>query len=145
MNTKAYIEMAKGPPISGDYDYENNSDRNERRKANWLRTGARIARELAKALGLPPRSFDVRTNPAGPAVSGDVHLHGEWIYFSLEQSCLGPDFGFMWRLCRGRKDYTGRGNQWASWDELLDLPRLAAKMLAARQAMNGRDNHGGLR
>ena len=131
MDTEAYIAMAKGLPIDGHYDYENDSDENGLRKAEWLKTGVNIARELAKALGLPPGSFDVRTNPAGPAVSGDVHLHGEWVYVSLEQTCLGPAFGFMWRLCRGRKDYTGCGNQWAGWDELLDLPRLAAKMRAS--------------
>ena len=37
----------------------------------------------------------------------------------------------MWRLCCGRKDYAGGPNQWAKWDELMDFPPLAAKMLAA--------------
>ncbi len=147
MDAKTYVAMAKGPPITG-YDCEDNVNNAAAHEAggktDWLKAGARIARDLAKSLGLPCGSFDVRVNPAGTAVSGDVHLHGEWVYVSLTQTCLGPDFGFMWRLCRGRKDYTGRANQWAGWDELLDLPRLAAKMLATRQAMNGRDNHGGI-
>jgi hypothetical protein len=129
MDTKAYVAMAKGTPITGYNGCE--VEPGTCRKADWLKAGAGIARGLAKALGLPPGSFDVRTNPAGPAVSGDVHLHGEWVYVSLSQTALGPDFGFMWRLCRGRKDYAGGPNRWAGWDELLDLPVLAAKMQAS--------------
>jgi hypothetical protein len=134
MDAQAYVAMAKGQPITGRDDRPTDEDDPETcRKADWLQAGARIARELAKALGLQPGSFDVRTNPAGQAVSGDVHLHGEWAYVSLSQTCLGPDFGFMWRLCRGRKDYAGHANQWAKWDELLKLPLLAAKMRASRR------------
>jgi hypothetical protein len=130
MDAKTHIAMANGPPIDGHCDYEHDSDRNERRKSDWLRAGARIARNLARALGLPRGSFDVRINPGGPAVGGDVILHGERLYVSLSQTALGPDFGFMWRTCRGRKDFAGGPNRWSAWDDLLDLPRLAERMRA---------------
>lgn len=97
-------------------------------KRDWLNTGKRILRALAKDLGLQPGSYDIRINPAGLACSGDVHLHGEWIYVDLSQTALGPDFGFMWRGCSGRKDYTGHQNQWSKWDTLLNLKELADKM-----------------
>ena len=95
-------------------------------KADWLDTGRRVLRQLAKELGLEKGTFDIRKNAGGSAVSGESTLHGEWIYVQLGQSCTG--LGFMWRYCTGRKDYTGMSNNWASWKELLDLPKLAKKM-----------------
>src|SRR3546814_2752174 len=42
---------------------------------------------LAKALALGSGSFDVRSNKAGPAVSGEVTLHAEMLWAQLS---LGP-------------------------------------------------------
>jgi hypothetical protein len=121
MNTSDYIRMSKGSPIQGYSEYE------DARKADWLKTGRRLARQLAKELGLKEKTYEVRVNPAGPAVSGDVHLHGEHIYVSFSQSCL-RDMGFMWRTCSNRKDYTGNMNRWEKWEMLLDLQQLASIM-----------------
>ena len=93
-------------------------------KTRWLSTGRSLLKQLAKALNLPTGSYEVRVNNAGPAVSGDIHLHGEWIYVELEQSFNSGNF--MWRYCDGRKDYTGRVNQWSRWEELLDPVTFAA-------------------
>ena len=133
MNTKEYIRMAEGSPIQGYPDYETGSEYQCERKMDWLKTGKRILKQLAKELGLPDGSYDIRINAAGPAVSGEATLHGEWIYVDLGQSCMGKDFGFMWRTCKGRKDFRGGMNQWSKWDSLLDLPKLSCIMKSVKQ------------
>lgn len=88
----------------------------------------KYAKDLAVALKLPQGSFDIRSNKAGIAVSGEVTLHGEWVYVQFGHCCVMPH-QFMWRLCKGRKDYTGLQNQWAKWDEISDIHQLAKKIL----------------
>ena len=39
-------------------------------KKDWLKTGKSILKELAKELGLPSGSYEVRVDPAGPDSSG---------------------------------------------------------------------------
>ena len=119
MTTKQFIAVIKKGNING-YDADSCLV-----KAEWHKTGKKILNSLAKELGLAKGTYDIRSNMAGVAVSGEVTLHGENIYVQLSESCLGPDWGFMWRTCKGRKDYTGGANQWARWDMLNDLPSLA--------------------
>jgi len=123
---RSYVESLKSP-ITG---YDSEDEGTGPSKAKFLRDGKAILRDLAKALGLQEGSYEVRHNAGGPAVSGEAILHGDWIYVQLGQSC--HDMGFMWRTCNGRKDYSGNANQWAKWEELLDLPMLAGKMLASK-------------
>ena len=63
-------------------------------------------RKLAKDLALNKEHYDVRFNAGGIAVSGDAILHHDRFYLIIGES------GVMWRTCKGRKDYTGGGNQW---------------------------------
>lgn len=62
-------------------------------------------RRIATALGLEPGSYDLRSNQAGIAVSGEIILHS----------------GVLFRTCKGRKDYVGGPNNFASLD-LLNRP-----------------------
>lgn len=128
MTPKQYVNLVMSTPITGYDDYESGLNSSPSLKEEWLKAGRSIAKKLAKELGLAKGEFEVRVNRAGVAVSGDVHLHGSWIYVSLEQGCCSRDFGFMYRSCKGMKDYTGGCNRWAKWDELLDLKTLAEKM-----------------
>jgi hypothetical protein len=130
MNTRVYVKMAEGSLIQGYPDYETGSEAQGERKLEWLKAGRRVLRQLARELGMPDGSYDLRINAGGPAVSGEATLHGEWLYINLGQSGMGPDWGFMWRLCNGRKDYTGGVNQWSKWNTLLDIPQLAGIMRA---------------
>jgi hypothetical protein len=132
MNIKRYIALAKGSPICITAVEGTQFENQQTLKEEWLRTGRSILRKLAKELGLVEGSYDIRINRGGCAVSGDVILHGEWIYVDLSQTCLGPDYGFMWRFCDGRKDYRGKANQWSKWESLLDLPKLAGIMKGER-------------
>jgi len=123
MNPKNFVQLVENNYIQGY------SEQEFALKEEWLKTGRRILKQLAKELNLPKDSYEVRINRAGVAVSGDIVLHGEWVYVVLSQSSASRTLGFCWRFCKGRKDYTGDRNQWASWQELLNLHRFANKIL----------------
>lgn len=76
--------------------------------------GPELLRALAAELGLPKGSYDVRSNQAGPALLGEITLHGEWAYVLLG----GTDFGVLYRRVSGRLDSTGGPNHWLPWDRL---------------------------
>jgi hypothetical protein len=96
-------------------------------KIGFHREGKRIARLIAKKLGLAKGTFDIRSNRAGIACSGEVTLHGERIYIHLGQSCCGFANSFYYRGCNGRKDYCGKTNRWIRFEELLDIDNAVEK------------------
>lgn len=97
-------------------------------KVGFHREGKRMARFIAKKLGLKKGEFDIRSNLGGVAVSGEVVLHGDKIYVQLFQSCFGPERGFLYRKCNGRKDYVGLTNRYMKWEELLDFDNAVEKI-----------------
>ena len=78
-------------------------------------------RRIATALGLEHGSYDLRSNQAGIAVSGEITLHGDHLYVQVSQSATGHHSGVLFRTCEGRKDYVGGPNSFASLD-LLNRP-----------------------
>jgi hypothetical protein len=78
-------------------------------------------RRIATALGLEPGSYDLRSDRAGIAVSGEITLHGDHLYVQVSQSAMGYHSGVLFRTCNGRKDYVGGPNNFASLD-LLNRP-----------------------
>ena len=88
-------------------------------------------RRLATALGLPPGSYDLRSNPAGIAVSGEITLHTDFLYVQASQSVMGHDNGILFRTCKGRKDYVGGPNNFAALD-LLNRPEELARRIRER-------------
>ncbi len=98
-------------------------------KERFHKEGKLVMRRLAKALGLEPGTYDVRSNKGGMAVSGEVTLHTERFYVQAHESCIGPRGGsVMYRLCDGRKDYCGKTNNRASPAELEDVDKFAEKL-----------------
>lgn len=97
-------------------------------KALFHQDGRKALKRLAEALLLPDDSFDIRSNKAGPAVSGEITLHGEEVYIQLSLGGMGADREVMFRRCRGRSDYTGERNHWASIRELLAPDRFAGRL-----------------
>lgn len=91
----------------------------------------RQLRLLADALGLAPGAYDLRSNQGGIAISGEVTLHADHLYVQACQPATGHDSGVMYRTCRGRKDYTGGPNNFASLDLLNDPGQLARSIRAA--------------
>ncbi|MBO9375517.1 hypothetical protein GG804_01940 [Sphingomonas histidinilytica] len=90
--------------------------------------GRKALKRLAAALGLADDSYDIRSNKAGPAASGDITLHGEEVYVQLSLSALGPGHEVMFRRVKGRKDHCGDRNRWASVHDLLQCDRFAARL-----------------
>ena len=78
-------------------------------------------RRIAIALGLEADAYDLRSNQAGIAVSGEIILHGDHLYVQVSQSAMGYHSGVLFRTCKGRKDYSCGSNNFASLD-LLNRP-----------------------
>jgi hypothetical protein len=91
----------------------------------------RQLRALAAALGLDDDLYDLRSNQAGIAVSGEITLHADRLYVQVSQSCMGPDAGILFRRCEGRRDYVGGVNNFASLDLLHRPDELARRIKLA--------------
>jgi hypothetical protein len=105
----------------------------EAQKRSFHTTGKRRLRTLADALGLAPDTYDLRSNMAGIAVSGEVTLHADHLYVQISQPCTGADTGILIRSCKGRKDYTGGRNHFAPLSALNHIDTLAAICRAVLQ------------
>ena len=107
---------------------------NEEGKAKFHRLARTVLKDVAAEMDLAPGSYEIRSNKAGIAVSGEVTLHGEHIYIQLDQ---GIDFGdgkqFIFRHCQHRKDYTGGFNRWMTYKELLDFPAAVEQFKKANE------------
>ena len=101
-------------------------------------------RRLATTLGFPSGSFDLRSNPGGVAVSGEITLHHEDVYIQVCQPATGTDSGVLIRTCQGRRDYTGGRNHLAPLRLLDDAPALAAQVRAVMAGLGsaGARSHG---
>ena len=100
----------------------------EVQKSRFHSTARARLRRLAVDLKLAVGSYDLRSKKAGIAVSGEVTLHHEAVYLQVSQSALGGGVGILIRTCRGRRDYTGGPNNFASLELLDDIPALAARV-----------------
>lgn len=90
--------------------------------------GRNAMRRLADALGLGAGTFDIRSNKGGPAVSGEITLHGEEIWAQLSLGVFGVDREVCFRKVRGRGDHIGECNMWASVRELMNPQRFASRI-----------------
>ncbi len=131
MSASSYISvptsLSKGRNINGY------SDEGYALKEAFHKDGVAFLRKLARALGLPVGSYEVRSNKGGMAVSGEVTLHGEDIYIQLSESCMGPGVRAMYRTCDGRTDYCGHQNRYASMSDFQgteNQARLVAQLRA---------------
>jgi hypothetical protein len=97
-------------------------------KERFHKLGRRVLKQLAERLGLQAGSYDIRSCLGGPAVGGEVTLHGEGIYIQICDSPV-PAISLtgvpqhcrvMYRSCEGRTDYCGGSNRWCGICELGD-------------------------
>jgi hypothetical protein len=70
-------------------------------------------RRLARILGFEPATFDLRSNPGGIAVSGEITLHHDHLYLQVSQPASRTDSGILIRTeadicaaCRAVADCT---------------------------------------
>jgi hypothetical protein len=102
----------------------------EQQKKRFHATARSRLKRLARELGLEPGSYDIRSNKAGIAVSGEITLHHERAFIQVGQFGLSSGHGILIRTCKGRKDYTGGPNHFVALDMLDDVPALAAAVRA---------------
>jgi hypothetical protein len=98
---------------------------NEPQKHLFHREAKKRLKALAETLGLPRASYDIRSNKAGIAVSGEITLHTDRLYVQVCQPATGCDSGILIRTCKGRKDYTGGRNHFTPLRCLDDIEKLA--------------------
>lgn len=79
-------------------------------KRAFHREARSALRVAARHLGLDLDQYDLRSNFAGPAVSGEITLHGDEIYVQVSIPCIRPGREVMFRRCKGRQDYLGMSN-----------------------------------
>jgi hypothetical protein len=107
------------------FDFRTSVAYDDVRKHKFHRLARRQLGLLAKALDLPSGSYDLRSNMAGIAVSGEITLHADHVYVQASQPFGGFDSGILIRTCKGRKDYVGGPNNFTSLDLLHDPAKLA--------------------
>lgn len=98
----------------------------EETKAAFHRKARSVLKKLAEALALEKQDFDIRSNKAGPAVSGEVILHAERFYIQIAVSD-GPG-EVLFRRCAGRKDFSGGDNHWAGAADIEDIAAFAERL-----------------
>ena len=109
---------------------------NDANKAKFKKSAMHLMKKLAVLVG--GQRGDVRYNAGGCAVSGEVTLHTECIYVSLNLG-YDKDLGYLVRTCKGKKDYTGGRNTWFQYDTLKDLDMVAGiinKMINDQKVLN---------
>lgn len=102
----------------------------EEQKRRFHSTARSRLKKLAAALGLPPGSYDIRSNKAGIAVSGEITLHHDRAYVQVSQFGTASGHGILVRTCEGRRDFTGGPNHFLPLSRLDDIPALAAAIHA---------------
>ncbi|CCV16371.1 hypothetical protein [Mesorhizobium sp. STM 4661] len=102
---------------------------NERKRRFHAAVRSRL-KKLAAELGLSPKSYDIRSNRAGMARSGEITLHHDRAYIQVGQFGLHSGQGILIRTCNGRKDFTGGANHFVALNMLDDIPALAAAVRA---------------
>ena len=113
-------------PCSEDrFDFKQRVAYEPERKQLFHKLARRQLLLLAEALGFVADAYDLRSNPAGIAVSGEVTLHADRLYVQVSQPSTGTDTGILCRACAGRRDYVGDRNNFASLDLLHEPAELA--------------------
>jgi hypothetical protein len=120
------LTIPRGLLASGINSY---SEEGHAQKQAFHADGKKFLAALAKALGYVPGDYDLRSNIAGMAVSGEVTLHSDHLYVQLSESCMHPGVQVLYRACSGRKDYTGKTNHFA---KMADLRSTEAQALVLR-------------
>src|SRR5262249_45365932 len=119
------------PRTSSAFDFRRPASYDDQAKRAFHSHARRQLKLLADALRLPPQSYDLRTNAAGIAVSGEVAMHAGHVYVQACQPAAGQDSGLMFRTCEGSKDYHGGPNNVASLDLLNQPDELARRIRVA--------------
>ena len=119
------------PRASSEFDFRRPVAYDNQAKRAFHVHARRQLKLLAGVLGLPPQSYDLRSNAGAVAVSGEVTMHADRVYVQACQPATGQDSGLLFRVCQGRKDYCGGPNNFVSLDLLNRPDELARRITAA--------------
>ena len=106
-------------------------------KDGMHRKGRAALKQVAAGLDLKPGTFDIRSNKAGIACSGEITLHHDEFYFQVQPDSFMKGQEILVRSCKGRKDYSGGGNTFISIQDLKDFD----KVVAAVKRVRGKDRY----
>lgn len=136
-----YIPLPKALDAQNINGY---SEEGQASKDAFHAAGRKFLLKLAQELQLPAGTFEVRSNQAGIAVSGEVTLHSDDLYIQLSESAVSRGVSVLYRGCDSRKDYCGHQNHFApiakfrgheaQEQTLRQLRNLLARTRAAKQA-----------
>ena len=113
-----FVECANKKHIVGDY------------QERWHHLGRGLAKTLAEKMGIPRGSYRVTSCKGHPY--GEIIFHSDWLYIQFGLSCFGGETRFMYRTCDGLWDFTGGINRFMGFNELLDLDKVAEKLLECK-------------
>lgn len=113
----AQLVIKDGLKASGINSY---SSEGHGKKTRFHADGKAFLKSLASALKLSPSSYNIRSNRAGIAISGEVTLHADHLYVELSESYSSPGVSILYRSCTSQKDYTGGPNHFAHASDLED-------------------------
>lgn len=113
------------------FDWSKPTSYDDAQKRAFHRAASARLRALAIHMAWPKTDYELRTNKAGCAVSGEITLHHDRVYISVSQPRPGSDTGILIRSCRGRRDYVGGPNTFAPIRFLDDIPALAERVSRA--------------
>lgn len=101
-------------------------------KAAFHREGKNFLKEVAKAMGLPANSYEIKNDKGGVAVLGDVYITGDTIWVEVCDALWTQGMAGIWRDCKGRGRYGG--NNWFRKSELASPATLAAFIRERKRA-----------
>lgn len=109
------------------------------RKKAMHTSGKTFFKRLVEYLGLSSSDFDIRSNLAGIAVSGEVTLHTDKIYLQISDSVMDAgNLRLLYRECAGRKDYCGGRNRYVALSDIGTCPEDMDRFLRELSTMQNR-------
>ncbi len=91
-------------------------------KIRFHRIGQNLLAHIASDLGYAPEDYEIRSNKAGPAISGEITLHTINLYVQFSQRPYiipgQPRMDILHRSCKGLNDYVGGSNNFMPFTAL---------------------------
>lgn len=105
-------------------------------KALFHRHGKALLKRVAYDLGYRPDSYDLDSNKAGIAVSGEITLHTDDLFVQFSSPSYCDEYQILYRRCEGRQDYRGQRNHFLTFRALEDYPQFIAGLQALRTSVS---------
>ncbi len=110
--------MLKFSPIFNKKDIQGYTEQQNADKVKFHKESKKLLKAIADILNIT--DYDLRSNMAGPAVSGEITLHSDNLYLQLSCNGFNGETSILYRSCNGKKDYTGGQNNFITVARLKD-------------------------